>query len=115
VSQLFVSVFLDEDVSTLIATLLRSRGYESESTRDAGRLGATDAEQLAFAAGRRMAILTHNRQDSEELDAEYRTSGRHHCGIIIAVRRDPYEIFRRLVVVLDQYTADEMDDQVLYI
>jgi len=62
-----------------------------------------------------MAILTHNRVDFERLAEEYRVAGRHHAGIIISVRRPPYEVTRRLLVLLNQVTAEEMDDQVMYI
>jgi hypothetical protein len=38
-----------------------------------------------------------------------------HYGIIFAVRRPPQEIARRLLVILNQVTADEMENQVRYI
>jgi hypothetical protein len=48
--RLFIELYLDEDVDVLIADLLRARGFSVLTTRDAGRLHATDEEQLAFAA-----------------------------------------------------------------
>jgi len=36
-------------------------------------------------------------------------------GIIIATRNPPYEIVRRLLLILNQVTADEMQDQLRYI
>jgi len=36
-------------------------------------------------------------------------------GIIIAVRRPPYEIVRRLSLILNQVTADEIQNQLRYI
>ncbi|MEJ7616007.1 MAG: hypothetical protein WKF30_03305 [Pyrinomonadaceae bacterium] len=41
--------------------------------------------------------------------------GRKHYGIIIAVRRPVHEIVRRLMAILSQTTADEMEDQLIYI
>jgi hypothetical protein len=38
-----------------------------------------------------------------------------HHGIILAVRRRPYEIARRLILILNQVTADEMRDQLRYV
>ncbi len=114
-SRLFISLYLDEDVSVLIARLLRSRALAVLTTTEAGQRCKTDAEQLAFATDRQMAILTHNHADFEELARQYASAGQTHCGIIVAVRRSPYEIVRRLLVLIDQVTADEMDNQLLYI
>jgi predicted nuclease of predicted toxin-antitoxin system len=115
VSRLFVSLYLDEDVSVLIATLIRSGAFEAMTTQDAAATGSSDAEQLAFAAERQMAILTHNRVDFENLAREYIASGKSHSGIIIAVRRPPYEIARRLLALLNRVDAEEMDNQVFYV
>lgn len=91
-SRFFISLYTDEDVSVLIATLLRSRGYEAITTQAAGNTGRSDPEQLAFAAARQMTVLTHNRDDYLALFNEYLSTGKTHSGIIIAVRRSPYEI-----------------------
>lgn len=42
-------------------------------------------------------------------------SGREHAGIFFAVRRLPGEIARRLLVILNALTADEMKNQVRYL
>jgi len=115
VNRLFIHLFLDEDVDVLIAKLIRSRGYSGETTSEAGQISCSDAAQLAFATRRQMAIVTHNRDDFEALARDYFATGQSHCGIIIAVRRPPQEIVRRLLVILDGVTAEEMDNQVLYI
>ncbi|MBW3541853.1 MAG: DUF5615 family PIN-like protein, partial [Planctomycetes bacterium] len=94
---------------------LRAYGYIATTTLEAGKLGTSDAEQIAFAASRGWAILTHNRVHFERLAQEYFTSGQEHAGIIIAVRRPPHEIVQRLLQILDQVTADEMDNQIRYI
>jgi predicted nuclease of predicted toxin-antitoxin system len=114
-SRLFIHVYLDEDVSALLADLLRSRQYEVTTTLEAGNVGRSDAEQLAFATERGMAIVTHNRADFDALAQQYVTSGRTHAGIIMAVRRPEPQLARRLIAILDSVTADEMDNQVRYI
>jgi len=38
-----------------------------------------------------------------------------HYGIILAFRRPPQEMAQRLLVILNQVTADEMENQVRYI
>jgi hypothetical protein len=48
-SQVFISFYLDEDVSVLLlADLLRARGFEATTAQEAGQLGKTDEEQLAY-------------------------------------------------------------------
>ncbi|HLM57107.1 MAG TPA: DUF5615 family PIN-like protein [Pyrinomonadaceae bacterium] len=113
--RLFIELYLDEDVSVLVADLIRARGFAVTTTQEAGRLGATDEEQLAHAAGLRMAFLTHNRADFEQLAREYFAAGRGHSGVIIAVRRPPREIAKRLLHVLNTVTADEMENQLRYV
>lgn len=114
-SRIFIELYLDEDVDVLIAHLLRAYGYSAITTVQADHLGASDAEQLEYAARQKRTLLTHNREDFEILFHEYLGKSRPHAGIIIAVRRSPYEIARRLLAILDQITADEMDNQIRYI
>lgn len=45
----------------------------------------------------------------------YFAAGQPHHGIIIAVRHEPYELVRRLLVILNHVTADEIQDQLRYI
>ncbi len=45
-SQLFIELYLDEDVSVLVADLLRARGFIAMTTQEAGRTGENDASQL---------------------------------------------------------------------
>ena len=112
---LFIELYLDEDVSVLVADLVRARGFEAVTAREAGQLNKTDAEQLTYAVSRRKTLLTHNRADFEALAREYFADGRSHYGLILAVRRPPHEIVRRLLAVMNQAAADEMINQVRYI
>jgi predicted nuclease of predicted toxin-antitoxin system len=115
VARLFIALYLDEDVSVLVAELVRARGFDLLTTREAGRLHSTDEEQLAYAASQQRALLTHNRVDFELLHHASLAAGTPHGGIIIAVRHSPYEIVRRLLLILNHVTADEMDGHLRYI
>ena len=95
-SDIFIHVYLDEDVDVLVATLLNSRGFEATTVRQEGQLGKTDAEQLEYAIGKEAAILTHNRIDFEMLAKEYFEQ-------------------ERLLTILNSTTADEMENQIIYI
>jgi predicted nuclease of predicted toxin-antitoxin system len=114
-SRLFIHFYLDEDVSVIVAKLLRSRGFETTTTLDAGQLGASDAEQMEFAVANQCTIVTHNRAHFESLAKEYHTAGKTHHGIVIAVRRPANQLAQRLLILLDNVTSEEMRDQVRYI
>lgn len=91
-NRLFAAVYLDEDVSVVLADILRARGFRSATTRDALRLGATDEEQLEHASKQQMVLLTHNRVHFETLHKRYLAAGREHWGIIIALRSDAEDL-----------------------
>jgi hypothetical protein len=112
---LIIELYLDEDVDVMLADLLRSRGFAAFSTRDAGILGASDLEQLQYAAAHGKTMFTHNRVHFEKLVESGAFSGQHHAGIIIADRHPPYELLRRLLRILNQVTADEIQNQIRYI
>ena len=114
-SRLFISLYLDEDVDVLLATLLRARGFEARTTVEEGRRGTLDQEQLEYATRQGLTFLTHNRADFEDLARDWIASGRHHAGIVVAVRRPVHDIARRLLVLLDTVTAEEMENQLRYV
>lgn len=106
-NQLFIDLYL--------ADLIRARGFEAITTTEAGQLGKSDAEQLAYAISKGKVLLTHNRVDFERLAQNYFDHNQTHCGIIFAFRNPPQEIARRLLIILNYVTADEMYNQVRYI
>jgi predicted nuclease of predicted toxin-antitoxin system len=113
--KLFATLYLDEDVSVLIATLLQVRGLDVTTAREEGMLGESDETQLAYAVSLDRCVLTHNRLDFEQLHATYITQSKRHAGIIIASRRNPHEIARRVSILFDSLTADEIANQLLYV
>ena len=114
-NRLFIDLYLDEDVNVLIADLVRARGFRVTTTQAAGQIGTTDENQLAFATSQGKTILTHNRMHFEALAQRYFEEKKPHSGIIIAVRRHPKELSRRILILLDSMTADEIENQILYI
>ena len=113
--KLFIELYLDEDVSVLLAKLLRARGFEVITTQDAKRLGASDKEQLEYAVRKEKVLLTHNRIHFEKLHKEYLRENKEHYGIIIATRQNEYITLKRLLKILDNISADEMKNQLRYI
>ena len=116
-SRFFGSVYVDEDVHVSVGELLQAKGFHSITARDAGMLQQSDDSQLEFAARNGMAILTHNYLDFLDLHTRYLETGISHSGIMLARRFpiSPYWIADKIEEVLNQFTADEMDNQLFYI
>jgi predicted nuclease of predicted toxin-antitoxin system len=114
-NQLFIDLYLDEDVDILIADLLNAYGFDALTARDAGNLGLTDSSQLAFAIDQNRTMLTHNQVDFELLAQKYFDSGQSHQGIICAFRQTPAKVVHRLLIILEHTTADEIKNQIRYI
>ncbi len=53
--------------------------------------------------------------DYEHLAQKYFANNQLHFGIIIAVRRPSREVTARLLNTLNNFTADEMKNQIIYI
>lgn len=115
-SSLFIRLYLDEDVSVFVAQLLHPHGFDVLPTREAQNLGYSDAAQLHYAATHQRAILTHNRCDFEWLHEAALREQRPHAGTLIANRRaSDFELARRIMTVLNTFTAEEIANQLLYL
>lgn len=113
--RLFIALYTDEDVTDLLARLLRQRGYDALSAHEAGMLGKGDDEQLAFAVTEGRTILTYNRDHFLALADEYRKLRMSHAGIIYSQqfqRNAIGELLRQVMNLLDEVPADEMRDTV---
>lgn len=114
--KLFISLYLDEDVSVKATAFLRHRGFNVVCTSEVGNMGKSDREQLEYSVSQGRALLTHNKRHFVALHEEYNQRGGKHFGIIVAGRRRSNEDFvRRILRLLDQVTADEMVSQLRYL
>jgi predicted nuclease of predicted toxin-antitoxin system len=109
--QLFVSLFLDENVDEKLGPVLRRYGYQAHTAREAGRKGCTDEEQLEYAVQQKMAILSHNIADFVLLHRRWLAQGKHHHGIILTSTTEFRSLLRKVLAFLDRYAADELVDQ----
>jgi len=108
-------LYTDEDVDVLTKPLLKAKGFTVFTTLDEGMLGKTDREQLDHAIELNSIFLTHNRVHFEKLSAKLLTEGKEHYGIVIATRRNVYELARRVSRFLELHTADSIKNQLWYI
>jgi predicted nuclease of predicted toxin-antitoxin system len=113
--KIFASLYTDEDIAKLVATLLIARGLDVLTTIDAGMTGYSDTEQLAYAVSENRCLLTHNRVDYERLHLSYLKSGKQHSGIIVTPQNNAYEVAKRVGLILNTLTADEVFNHLLYV
>ncbi|NES21463.1 MAG: hypothetical protein F6K41_21670 [Symploca sp. SIO3E6] len=66
-NKLFIQLYLDEDVNVLIADLIKAKGFDVTTARDAGQLRISDAEQLAYAVSQGRALVANNKDINQEL------------------------------------------------
>ena len=95
-------IYADENVWYPVVEGLRRRGWEVTTTRDEGKLGASDADQLRYAASNEWIVLTF---DDDLLSlAETTLSDTDHAGIIYAPQRgrDVGDFVRRIDSTLQQ-------------
>ena len=107
-------LYTDEDISALVATLLKSRGLNVTTVPEQATLGKTDSEQLKIANSLGRCLLTHNRVDFERLHLQYINENKQHSGIIIVSQKNAYEIARRIGVLVSALTVEEINNQLLY-
>jgi predicted nuclease of predicted toxin-antitoxin system len=111
---IFASLYMDEDMSALVATLLRSRGLDVTTVPEQSTLGKTDSEQLEFAASLGRCLVTHNWVDFERLHLQFIEEGREHCGIIVVPQKTAYEVVQRVGILVNTLTVDSINNQLLY-
>lgn len=101
-------------MDTDLVAALRSRGVEVITPADAGLIGKTDDEQLAFATERECVLYTFNVGDFFRLHAEWITAGREHSGMILAQqhRLSVGEQLRRILRLRASVTKEAMQNAV---
>ncbi len=114
--KLFISLYLDEDVSVKITANLRNRGFDVLHAVEAGMLSASDKEQLDKAILEQRTLLTHNRKHFRILHDRCLISGKKHFGIIVASRkRNSSETIKRLLDIIQTFSPEEMENQIRFI
>jgi hypothetical protein len=102
-----VKVYLDEDVSPIVARLLRDKGVDTVSAHEVGRVQLDDRAQLAEATGAGRAIVTANVVDFLALAHDAVASNVEHAGILLvpsSFRGDEFDAIANAVVrVASQY------------
>lgn len=88
------SLYTDEDVDVLLRPLLNAKGFTVFTALEERMLGKSDKEQLEHAIKLKCTFLTHNRVHFEKLANKFLEDNKGHYGIIMATRRNIYELAR---------------------
>ena len=114
--RLFASFYFDEDVSVIVAKIIRSHGFRVICASEVKRCGKTDEEQLQYAAKNNHILVTHNIRGFITIHRDSLKRSSPHSGIILAARkRDNYEFARRLLALLQEIKPCGLDNQLRYI
>ena len=105
----------DEDVHGDLGKALRQQGYDVLTVNEAQKNGLSDRQQLEFATEHNRAIFTFNAVDFIELHLQYLTQSRSHSGILVSRQIPIKEAIRRLLLLLNRVTAEEIEGQLYWL
>jgi uncharacterized protein with PIN domain len=110
-------LYLDEDITDLLAQVLRARGYDVVSTRERNAGEFTDDDQLDLATSLGRAILTCNARDFVRISRERAASAQRHAGIIISYEQIELDQVRRfadaVARLLDRLASTDLANNTL--
>jgi hypothetical protein len=113
-----VKLYLDEDLSPRIVTLLRERGLDATGAHEAGQVGRSDLEQLRHAAREGRCLVTRNVADFLELVRQLINRQESHGGIILipaSFRGDEFAILAEAIARCVAASPKGLADQVLFL
>jgi hypothetical protein len=113
--KLFITLYLDEDITPKLAKALRDRGFDAVSAYEVGNIEVSDSMHLDFAATQGRAILSCNAKHYVPLFKERYHEGREHSGVIVTNQIPLGEMLCRILGLLNPLTADEIRNQLRHL
>lgn len=110
-----IKLYLDEDISPIIAVVLRSRGYDALSVHEVEMTGKKDEEQLEYARQNERVLLTFNARHFAPLAAEYYQKGREHSGIVVSKKINISEMVRLIANMLKKLNAEDLKNSLIWL
>lgn len=110
-----VKLYLDEDITPVIATVLRSRGYDVVSAHEVDMKGKGDEEQLDYARQNSRALLTFNARHFAPLAERYYEKRKEHFGIVVSKKTDLSEMIKLLVNMIKRTTSEELKNSFMWL
>ncbi|MEA1963671.1 MAG: DUF5615 family PIN-like protein [Candidatus Aerophobetes bacterium] len=108
-----IRVYIDESVDVRVAEGLKRRGIDAWSSKDAGKLGLTDEEQLKYAFEEKAIIFTH---DDDFLGIAAK-SNREHYGLIYVHQQKMSigEYIRQIKNLVETKLVEEMRNRIVFL
>lgn len=110
-----MKLHLDENIPVVLCTALSAHGVDSLTTQQAGNLGLSDVQQLAFATTEGRTLLTFNLKDFLLLAQKWQESNRTHAGLILSKELPVPELLRRFRRFLHKHQTDDLTNLVLWL
>ena len=113
-----MKIYLDEDLSSRVVTLLRGRGLDATGTHEAGQIGRSDLEQLRHATREGRCLVTRNVADFLELVHQLINRQEAHAGIILIPASFRGDAFATLAEAIARCVAahpEGLADQILFL
>ena len=108
-------VYLDEDVSEILAGKLQKAGWDVLCVRKAHRRGVADGNQLAFATKTNRVLITRNIEDFLGLHEACLREQTAHAGIIICFwRANPQVTYNKVLSILKRVPPEEWTNRLEY-
>jgi len=111
-----IKIYTDENVNGAIVNGLRRRGVEVQSAHEAGNLGITDEEQLAYAIAQQACLFTHD-DDLLTIADHWQKIGKEYFGIIFVHQEKLSigEIIRQIKLIVDILSQEEMKNHIEFL
>jgi len=110
-----MNLYLDENIPVVLCTALAAHGVDCLTTQQAGNLGLSDVQQLAFATTEGRSLVTFNRKDFLPLVQRWQESTHTHAGLILSKELPVPELLRRFRKFLHQHQTDDLTNLVLWL
>ena len=110
-----IRLYLDEDVSPLLAVVLRDRGFDAVSAHELGRTSLPDSNHLNYATREGRVLLTFNVKHFVLLATERWNVGDPFPGVIVSTQLPFKDMLRRVLRLLNGRTEESIRDSVVWL
>lgn len=106
-----LKLYLDEDLSPVVARALRDKGFDVVSSHETGMNGKSDEEQFNYALSQRRAILSFNIGDYAILAKSFYQQRQDHFGIIVSRKVGVKELIRCTLNLMRKVDQKQMKNR----
>ncbi len=113
-----IKLYLDEDITPLLARALRDRGYDVISALEIGNIELKDEDHLEYAVWEGRTLFTYNIRDFAKLHKKWQLKNKTHNGIIISYQfsiNEFGELLRRILKLLYIWSPEKIKNQLLFL